>query len=226
MSGQDVIQNMCQSGILPVFRTHDVRHLMAASRAYYDAGIRCIEYTMTMPDALKLVREAVATLPKDLAVGAGTIRDAATVEQAVRAGARFIAGPGFVPEVVAACRRLGVVSVAGALTPTEIGEALDAGADVIKVFPACSVGPGFFAEVLGPFPEAVLMAAGGINIANAGEYIRAGARIVTLLANGLDAKAYAQGDAAALTAAATKFAIAVRGGGARGLVDRVDNVDE
>jgi len=204
-----LVEEMCGAGILPVFRTRDLKHLMAASRAYYDAGIRCIEYTLTMPDALKLVREAVKTLPKDMVVGAGTIFDAATVEKAVKAGAQFIAGPGFVPEVVAACRTLGVASVAGALTPTEIGAALKAGADVIKVFPACAVGPGFFAEVLGPFPGTVLMAAGGINIGNVGDYIKAGAGVATLLGNGLDAKAYAAGDAAAITAAARKFVDAV-----------------
>ena len=150
---QEVIEWMCQSGILPVFRTNDVRNLFPASRAFYDAGIGCVEYTMTMPDALDLVREATASLPKDLLLGAGTVMDGPTVERAVAAGAKFIASPGISAEMVAACQAHGVASVVGAVTPSEIMQALRLGADVIKVFPATSVGPVFFSEVLGPVPR-------------------------------------------------------------------------
>ncbi|MDD4889217.1 MAG: 2-dehydro-3-deoxyphosphogluconate aldolase [Phycisphaerae bacterium] len=211
MDKQQIVSRMCQSGVLPVFRTMDLTHLLPASRAFYDAGIGCIEYTMTMPDPLGLIRKAVAALPRDQFVGAGTVMTARAVEQAVEAGAKFIAGPGFKPEVVKACSRLGVVSVVGAITPTEISEALDLGADVIKVFPACSVGPGFFAEVLGPFPNLCMMAAGGINAANVADYIRAGAKIVTFLANGLDAAAYAAGDIKKIQQAASAFVRVVQG---------------
>lgn len=205
MSKQEVIERMCQSGVLPVFRTTDVTHLLPASRAFYDAGIGCIEYTLTMPDPLQLIRSAVAALPSDQFVGAGTVMNERHAEQAIEAGARFIAGPGLKPEVVKVCSRLGVVCVAGAITPTEIMLALDLGADVIKVFPACAVGPGFFAEVLGPFPAACLMAAGGITAGNVKEYVRAGAKIVTFLANGIDARAYAAGDVQRITQAAAAF---------------------
>jgi 2-dehydro-3-deoxyphosphogluconate aldolase / (4S)-4-hydroxy-2-oxoglutarate aldolase len=209
MNKQEVIERMCAAGLLPVFRANEVRHLLAASQAYCDAGIPCIEYTMTMPDALALVRQAVAALPPDRAVGAGTVMDARTVELAVQAGAQFIAGPGFCPEVVEACRRLGVVSVAGAVTPTEIMQALRAGADVIKVFPASSVGPSFFAEVLGPFPGIRLMAAGGITAGNVKEFIRAGASVVTVLANGLAAPAYQEGRVGDIRRAAEQFVAAI-----------------
>lgn len=205
MQRDELIERMCGPGLLPVFRTHQLEHLMAASRAYCEAGISCIEYTLTMPDALTLVHRAVAELPAGCAVGAGTVMDPGTVELAVQAGATFIAGPGFCPEVVAACRRLGVVSVVGAITPTEIMLALRAGADVIKVFPASAVGPSFFAEVLGPFPGVRLMAAGGINLGNVSDYVRAGASVVTVLANGLAAPAYEEGRMADLRAAAQQL---------------------
>ncbi len=207
---QEVIERMCQSGILPVFRTDDLRHLFPASRAFYDAGIGCVEYTMTMPGALDLVRKAAASLPKDLLLGAGTVMDGPTVELAVRAGAKFIASPGTNAEMVEACKTQGVVSVVGAATPSEIMTALGLGADVIKVFPATSVGAGFFAEVLGPFPGLCMMAAGGMTIVNLPDYVAAGAKIVTVLGNGLDRAAYAAGDCPAITRAAAKWVEAVR----------------
>ncbi len=207
---KQVLQRMCDSGILPVFRTGDVRHLFPASKAFYDAGIGCVEYTMTMPGALDLIREACLGMPEDLFLGAGTVMDPASVARAVKAGARFIASPGFAPEVVKACKRHKVVSVVGAMTPTEMMEALSLGADVIKVFPANVVGPAYFAEVLGPFPGACLMAAGGINVANVKDFVAAGAQIVTLLGNGVDAEAYAAGNVANITRAARKFVKAVQ----------------
>ncbi len=206
---QEVIEWMCQSGVLPVFRTNDVRNLFPASKAFYAAGIGCVEYTMTMPGVLDLVREGTASLPKDLLLGAGTVMDGPTVELAVAAGAKFIASPGISAEMVQACQAHGVVSVVGAATPSEIMQALRLGADVIKVFPAISVGPGFFAEVLGPFPGICLMAAGGMTLQNIRDYVAAGAAIVTLLGNGLDPAAYAAGDCPAITRGAIKWVEAV-----------------
>ena len=210
MSKQEVIERMCQSGVLPVFRTSDVRNLLPASKAYYDAGIGCVEYTMTMPNALELVKQGAAGLPKDLFLGAGTVMDGRTVDLAVAAGAKFIASPGLSPEMVQACNRRGVVSVVGAITPTEIMEALRLGVDVIKVFPATCVGPVFFSEALGPFPGLHLMAAGGMTLLNLKDYVGAGAEIVTFSANGLDAAAYAAGDCPAITRAAAKWVETVR----------------
>ena len=120
MKKQEVIERMCQSGILPVFRTDDLRHLFPASRAYHDAGIGCVEYTTSMPGALDLVREGTASLPKDSLFGAGTVLDGKTVDLAVKAGAQFIASPGISAEMVQACKAQGVVSVVGAITPSEV----------------------------------------------------------------------------------------------------------
>jgi 2-dehydro-3-deoxyphosphogluconate aldolase / (4S)-4-hydroxy-2-oxoglutarate aldolase len=210
MHRKALIKAMCESGVLPVFRTSDVRHLLTATRAYRDAGIACIEYTLTMPNALTLVQQAIAAFPADFLVGAGTVLDGETAERAIFAGARFLASPGCEPEVIEACKNHDVMSVVGASTPTEIMTALKLGADVIKVFPATSVGPGFFSEVLGPFPGTVLMAAGGMSLGNLADYVRAGAQVVTLLANGLDAAAYASGDAPAITRAARAWVEAVQ----------------
>ena len=209
MNKHEVVARMCASGVLPVFRTADVRNLFSASKAFYDAGIGCVEFTMTMPGALDLVKQGAAALPRDLLLGAGTVMDGKTVELAVEAGAQFIASPGTDAGMIEACKRLGVVSVVGAITPTEIMNAVRLGADVIKVFPAICVGPAFFADVLGPFPGLHLMAAGGMSLATLKEYVAAGAEILTFLANGLDAAAYAAGDCAKITAAARQWVDAI-----------------
>ena len=210
MDKQEVIQRLCTSGILPVFRTSNLQHLFPATRAFYDAGIATIEYTMTMPKALDLLREAIAELPQDLLLGAGTITDGATVDRAVEAGAKFIASPGISPAMVDACKRHNVVSVVGAMTPTEIIRAVDLGADIIKVFPAGCVGPGFFIDVLGPFPGLHMMAAGGMTLAKVKDYVSAGVEILTFLANGLEPEAYAAGDCQTITRTAQKWVEAVR----------------
>lgn len=201
---------MVQAGLLPVFRTDDVRNLLPATKALYDAGIGCIEYTMTMPNCVQLLKDASACLPKDLYLGMGTVTDAKTVHLAVEAGAAFIASPGLCPQVIEACKRHGVVCVAGTMTPTEIMEAVRLGADVIKVFPAGAVTPEFFSDVLGPFPGLHLMAAAKSAMQNLDEYIAAGAEIITFLGNGLDAAAYAAGDFATITRAAAKWVEAVQ----------------
>jgi 2-dehydro-3-deoxyphosphogluconate aldolase / (4S)-4-hydroxy-2-oxoglutarate aldolase len=210
MNKQEVVERMCESGVLPVLRTSDVRHLTEASRAIYDGGIGCLEYTMTMPNTLELIRQGVARLPKDLCLGAGTITDGKTVDAAIRAGASFIASPGISPEMIKACRSHGVASVVGAVTPTEIMNALDMGADVIKVFCAASVGPVFFENMLGPFPGICMMAAGGITLQNLKDYIHAGAEIVTYVPNLVDPDGYAAGDAAPLTRTAATYVETVK----------------
>ncbi len=210
MTKQEVVKRMCESGVLPVFRTSDVRHVTAASRAIYDGGIGCVEYTMTMPAALDLIKQGAAELHKDLCLGAGTITDGKTVDAAVQAGASFIASPGISKKMIKACRRNGVVSVVGAVTPTEIMNALDLGADVIKVFCAASVGPVFFENMLGPFPGICMMAAGGITLQNLTDYVRAGAEIVTYVPNLVDPVAYAAGDAAPLIRTAATYVEAVK----------------
>jgi 2-dehydro-3-deoxyphosphogluconate aldolase / (4S)-4-hydroxy-2-oxoglutarate aldolase len=210
MSKQEVVTQMCESGVLPVFRTSDVRHLMAASRAIFDGGIGCVEYTMTMPNALELIREGAANLPEGLCLGAGTITDGKSVDLAVQAGAAFIASPGISPEMIKACKRNDVTSVVGAVTPTEIMNALDLGADVIKVFCAASVGPVFFENMLGPFPGLCMMSAGGMTLQNLKEYIRAGAQIVTYVPNLADPEAYAAGDCGPITRTAAKWVETVK----------------
>jgi 2-dehydro-3-deoxyphosphogluconate aldolase / (4S)-4-hydroxy-2-oxoglutarate aldolase len=210
MNKQELVKRMCDSGVLPVYRTSDISHLTAATKAIYDGGIGCVEYTMTMPNALEMIKQGIAELPRDISLGAGTVTDGKTVDAAVKAGATFIASPGISPEMIKACNSNGVVSVVGAVTPTEIMNALDLGADIIKVFCAASVGPVFFENMLGPFPGICMMAAGGITLQNLKDYVRAGAEIVTYVPNLIDPAAYAAGDAAPLTQTAKTYVEAIK----------------
>jgi 2-dehydro-3-deoxyphosphogluconate aldolase/(4S)-4-hydroxy-2-oxoglutarate aldolase len=210
MNKKEVIAQMCASGVLPVFRTSDITHLIPATGALFEAGIACIEYTMTMPNALEMIRRGVAELPKGILLGAGTIVDAKTVDLAVEAGAKFIASPGIAPEMIEACKKNDVVSVVGAMTPTEIMNALNLGADVIKVFCAGAVGPVFFENMPGPFPGICMMAAGGMTLVNLKDYIKAGAQIVTMVPNLADPEAYAQGDCKTIKNTAAKWVAAVK----------------
>jgi 2-dehydro-3-deoxyphosphogluconate aldolase/(4S)-4-hydroxy-2-oxoglutarate aldolase len=210
MTKKEVIEQMCASGVLPVFRTSDITHLIPATKAIYEAGIACIEYTMTMPNALEMIAKGAAELPKGVLLGAGTVVDGKTVDLAVKAGAKFIASPGIAPEMIAACNRNDVVSVVGATTPTEIMNALGLGADVIKVFCAGSVGPVFFENMPGPFPGICMMAAGGMTLDNLKDYIRAGAKIVTMVPNLSDPEAYASGDCETIKRTAAKWVAAVK----------------
>lgn len=201
LNRQEIVQEMCRSGLLPVFRMDDPTHLVAITKAIYEGGIRCIEYTMTMPNAMQLLKDASSKLPSDLVLGMGTITDGQNVDRAVAAGAQFIASPGLSPEMLEACNRHNVASVVGVMTPTEIMTALRLGADVMKIFPAAAVSPDFFTDVLGPFPGIHLMAASKNALRDMNDFILAGAEIVTFLPNALGVEAIATGDCPAITRA-------------------------
>ena len=142
-------------------------------------------------------------------LGAGTVLDAETARLAILAGAQFIVGPVFRPEVVAMCHRYDIAAMPGCFTPTEILAAWEAGADVVKVFPATALGPGFFKDVRGPLPQVKMMPTGGVSLANAGEWIKAGAVAIGVGTAMVDSKAVAASDWAAITETARRFVGAV-----------------
>jgi 2-dehydro-3-deoxyphosphogluconate aldolase/(4S)-4-hydroxy-2-oxoglutarate aldolase len=151
----------------------------------------------------------VRQLGDDLVVGAGTVLDAAACRQVVDAGAAFVVLPGFDGDVVAECRRLRVVSMPGALTPTEVMTAVRAGADVVKLFPARVATPAYVADLLGPLPGTRLLPTGGIDATSAAEYVRRGAFAVGVGGRLVDPRAVAERDTAAIGAAAREVLSAV-----------------
>jgi 2-dehydro-3-deoxyphosphogluconate aldolase/(4S)-4-hydroxy-2-oxoglutarate aldolase len=137
--------------------------------------VTAVEIAMTVPDALAVVRQARLVLGERVLVGVGTVLDAETARAALLAGAEFVVCPTFDRGVVRLCRRYDKLAVPGAFTPTEILTAWEAGADLVKVFPADVLGPAFFRALHGPLPQVRLMPTGGIDLTNAADFIRAGA---------------------------------------------------
>src|SRR4029453_9148359 len=173
-SRAEVVAEVEKLGVVAIIRMPDPMALRAVGDALAEGGVRALEVTMTVPRAIELIAEIAPTLPSDFLFGAGTLLDADTVHRAVDAGAQFIVSPVFKPEVIQAAHHDGVPVMPGCFTPTEILAAWEMGADIIKVFPATSVGPGYLKDVRGPLPQVKLMPTGGVSIDNVGDWLRAG----------------------------------------------------
>lgn len=210
MEKSQIVQRVIDRGVLPVFRTDRVEHLIPASLAFIEGGLDVMEYTMTMPGALKLIEKGRAELPADALLGAGTILDAETARVAILAGAQFLVSPGLATDVIEVGHRYGVPVVPGAVTPTEIMQAMRFGVDLIKVFPS-NVNMAYFADLLAPFPQVkFLAAAGGISTDVMKQYFTAGAKVVTLAAQNVDAEGFRRGKFAGITKIARRYVQAVR----------------
>ena len=192
-------------GVVAVIRLQDPTRLRAVVDALAAGGIRALEVTMTVPGAIELIAEIAPTLPSDFLIGAGTVLDAETARRAIEAGAQFVVSPIFRPAVVDEAHRLGRPAMPGCFSPTEIQQAWEAGADIVKVFPATSLGPAFFRDVRGPLPQLKLMPTGGVSIENADEWIRAGAVAVGVGSALLDPRAIAAGEYASITEKAKRI---------------------
>ena len=187
--------------VVPVVRTQATRHAATVVQWLRDAGLRFFEITMTVPDAPALIRD-LASDPA-LLIGAGTVPDRATADACLAAGARFIVAPWIDATLADPCRAAGAVLMLGALTPTEVRSALGAGADVVKVFPASSVGgPGHIRALRSVFPDVAFCPTGGVEPGNVAEYLAAGAAFVGIGGALVDEKRIAAGDRAAIEAAA------------------------
>jgi 2-dehydro-3-deoxyphosphogluconate aldolase/(4S)-4-hydroxy-2-oxoglutarate aldolase len=211
MNRLQVVQALEANGVVAVIRMKEPEKLRAVVNALAEGGVRALEVTMTVPRAIEMIGELAPTLPAGFLLGAGTVLDAETARLAILAGAQFVVGPVFRPEVIAMCHRYDVAAMPGCFTPTEILAAWEAGADIVKVFPATALGPGFIKDVRGPLPQVKLMPTGGVTLDNAGEWIKAGAVAVGVGTALLDAKAIAAGAYDVITANARRIVANVRG---------------
>jgi 2-dehydro-3-deoxyphosphogluconate aldolase/(4S)-4-hydroxy-2-oxoglutarate aldolase len=206
----DTVGRVEACGVVAVIRLRDSSKLRAVIDALAAGGVKALEVTMTVPRAIELIGEIAPTLPPDFVIGAGTVVDADTAHAAILAGARFIVGPVLRPAVIDVCHRYDVAVMPGCFSPTEILTAWEAGADVVKVFPATALGPSYFKDIRGPLPQLKLMPTGGVSLDNAGDWIRAGAVAIGVGTALVDAKLVAAGEFAAITERAGRFVDAVR----------------
>lgn len=189
MIHSSILETIVSSGVIAVIRLKDRNKLLKVVEAISAGGVKCIEITMTVPGAVDMIRELSDKVPKDVILGAGTVTDVQTANDVINAGAKFVVGPVLNADIIALCRKRGVVVMPGCFTPTEIHAAWKAGADIVKVFPATSLGPRYFKDIAGPFPEIRLMPTGGVTIDNVGEWIQSGAVAVGIGSDLLDKKA-------------------------------------
>src|SRR5258708_38495260 len=167
MSKETQLRQVLDSGIVAVVRSPDSQQLVEAARALADGGVTVVEITMTVPDALDVVRQVRNALGDRLLLGAGTVLDAETARAALLAGAEYLVAPTVNLDVIRLCQRYDKLVMPGAFTPTEILTAWEAGADIVKVFPAEVVGPAFFKAMRGPLPHIRLMPPAGAALTTA-----------------------------------------------------------
>jgi 2-dehydro-3-deoxyphosphogluconate aldolase/(4S)-4-hydroxy-2-oxoglutarate aldolase len=211
MTKENVRKRISEIGIVPVIRAASVDEARQAVEAIQLGGIPVLEITMTVPGATKIIQELTQHYGKRVLIGAGTVTNAHDAESCIDAGAEFLVSPGLsVPALQIAARR-GILGIPGALTPTEVMEAREAGADVIKIFPCSSVGgPKHIKALKAPFPDAHFIPTGGVNLSNAAEYFAAGAFALGVGADLVDLKALRENNPQIIVAGAKALVQAVQ----------------
>jgi 2-dehydro-3-deoxyphosphogluconate aldolase/(4S)-4-hydroxy-2-oxoglutarate aldolase len=210
MSREQHLRRVLDCGIVAVVRFSDPGPLVKVVEALASGGVTVAEVTLTVPGALDVIRAARQQLGDRVLLGAGTVLDPETARAALLAGAEFIVAPNTNPEVIRLCRRYDKLVMPGAFTPTEVVAAWEAGADVVKVFPADVVGPAFFRALRGPLPQVKLMPTGGVDLTTASEFLKAGAACLGVGSQLVEPKAVAAGDFARVTQLARQYVEVVR----------------
>ncbi len=201
----DTVARVAAEQAVAVVRTDSPDAMVELARALLAGGVSCIEITLTVPGALDAIRRVAEDLAQDadapeVLIGAGSVLDAHQAEAAIEAGARYVVSPVFKRDIVEAAHSLDAAAMPGCFTPTEILTATEAGADVVKVFPADALGMAFFRGVLAPMPHLRLMPTGGVSLTNADGWVAAGAVAVGVGSALVDKRAVAAGDWATITA--------------------------
>lgn len=205
MSREQHLRRVLDCGIVAVVRFSDPEPLVGVVEALAAGGVTVAEVTFTVPGALDVIRAARKQLGDRVLLGAGTVLDPETARAALLAGAEFIVAPGLNLDVIRVCRRYDKLVMPGAFTPTEVLTAWEAGADIVKVFPADVVGPAFFKALRGPLPQVKLMPTGGVDLVTAPEFLKAGAVCLGVGGQLVDPKAVASGDLTRITQTAKQY---------------------
>ncbi|HEX5236462.1 MAG TPA: bifunctional 4-hydroxy-2-oxoglutarate aldolase/2-dehydro-3-deoxy-phosphogluconate aldolase [Silvibacterium sp.] len=204
-----VLERIRQVGVVPVLRAGDGGQALALAEALIEGGIGVIEVAMTVPDAVDVIRRLAQNFPEIL-IGAGTVLDAETTLACIEQGAQFIVSPATDPGTLEACRRSDVVAIPGALTPTEIVYAWNAGADLIKLFPSSAVGgAAYLKSIRAPLPHVRIMPSGGVTLSTVRDYLAAGAFALGAGSDLADFRAIAQGRRQDIIATARAYISAI-----------------
>ena len=209
MAREQNLKQVIDGGLVAVVRFAEPGPLVSVLKALADGGITVAEVTFTVPDALSVIREAKRQLGDRVLLGAGTVLDPETARAAILAGAEFLVSPAVNIDVIRMARRYDKLAMPGAFTPTEILTAWEAGADIVKVFPADVLGPAFFRAMRGPLPQVKLMPTGGVDLTTAGEYLKAGAVCLGVGGQLVDTKLVAAGKFEAIRDLAKQYVEAV-----------------
>lgn len=206
MTKAQIIQQIKDLGVIPVVRASSAEEAMAAIDAITSGGVNVLEITMTVPGAVRVMEAVTARYGAEVLVGAGTVLDPETARACLLAGAQFIVSPALNVATIELCRRYGVAIMPGALTPTEVVTAWQAGADFVKVFPAGAMGGASYLKALkAPLPQVELVPTGGVSLKTAADFIKAGASAIGIGSDLVDIKALRAGNAAIITERARQF---------------------
>lgn len=211
MERTDIIDQIEVIGIIPVVRARSAEEAVEAIDAIMAGGINVLEITMTVPGAVKVIEEVSKKFGTDALVGAGTVLDPETAQACIDAGARFVVSPALNLDTIALCKKLNVPVMPGALSPTEVVTAWNAGADLVKIFPCGAVGGASYLKNLkGPLPQIKMIPTGGVSLATAADFIKAGAAALGVGTDLVDVNSIRAGNASVVTDRAKQFVQIVR----------------
>ena len=210
MSKQKTLASIREIGIVPIVRAASPEAALQAAEAIYRGGIRAVEVTMTVPGAIHVLEKVADQYGDRLTLGAGTVLDPETARACMLAGAEFFVTPALKLSTIEICHRYSKVIMPGALTPTEVQTAWEAGADFVKIFPCGNLGgPRYIKALKAPFPQIEMVPTGGVNLENAAEFLRAGAAAIAVGAEMVNLQALADGRLDIIEQTARQFLAAV-----------------
>ena len=205
MSKIAVLQRLKETGLVPVLRATSVAQAMALVEAIAQGGVFVVEVTMTIPGAIEVIRQ-LGRERTDILVGAGTVLDAETARMCILEGAQFVVSPALNVKTIEMCHRYSVAVLPGALTPTEVVSAWQAGADIVKIFPASAMGGAKYLRSLKvPLPQVEMIPTGGVCLETARDFLDAGAFALGVGADLVDPQAIDQGRAEVVTNTARRY---------------------
>jgi len=205
-----VLKTLKEIGLVPVLRAESVEKALAVAEAIAAGGVTVLEITMTVPGAIQVMRTLAEKRP-DILIGAGTVLDAETARMCILEGAKFVVSPALNIATIEMCHRYSIAALPGALTPTEVVTAWQAGADVVKIFPASAMGGAkYLASLKAPLPQVEMIPTGGVSQATAAEFLEAGAFALGVGADLVNTKAMAEGKPEIVTESAKKYLAIVK----------------